>query len=110
MQEHIESSNQAFEYINSHQKHLEVKMSQYSCGNIIIIFFIIILFMLKSGHYAGINWCSNYSIMTKSYAGTLYVTRLSGGLKHPISWGLGGGMCGVLILPGASYLSNQDMP
>ena len=58
-------------------------MSQYSCGNIIII-----LFMLKSGHYAGITWCFNYSIMTKSYAGTWYLTGLSGGLHG--GWGGGG--------------------
>ena len=43
--------------------------------------------MLKSGHYAGITWCFNYSIMTKSYAGTLYLTGLSGGLHG--GWGGG---------------------
>ena len=37
----------------------------------------------------------------------MYLTGLSGGLKHPISWGLGG-MYGVLILLGASCFSNQD--
>ena len=53
------SSNQAFKHANSHLKHLEAKISQYSYHTyviIIIIFFIIILFMLKkkNGDYAGI--------------------------------------------------------
>ena len=33
VQQDIESSNKAFEYVNPHSKHLEVKISQYSYGN-----------------------------------------------------------------------------
>ena len=53
----LRSSNQAFQQANSHLKHLEAKISQYSYHTyvIIIIFFIIVLFMLKkNGPYAGI--------------------------------------------------------
>ena len=46
MQQDIESTNQAFEYFNPHQKHLEVNISQYSYGNIIIFFIAMYLTLL----------------------------------------------------------------
>ena len=54
MQQDIESSNQAFEYFNPHQKHLEVNISQYSYGNIIIFFIFIFFKLKKKRHCAGI--------------------------------------------------------
>ena len=54
VQEGIVSSNQAFEWmnVNSHQTHLEGKISQYSYGS--IIFSLSFSLFWKNGHYAGI--------------------------------------------------------